>query len=279
MFTCPSPETTSARTKFLEKYKESLQDVGTPDELVTYFLHGITTWTKMQQGELFRQIAPTVGDISKAVATAVYSEQTRLVGWEAFLRGRICQSWADVYKTYFSTADNTEITTWLSDVIRANLDLALALWHHRNGIVYGIDKAAARNKIILKLQRMVKMEYKSYESDPFIIPRSLSYLFESRSLHQRLQLDKDSLKCWLEEVREARLTQEETTRRAAEMARRFFLPRSLPTNPPVTDDDSSGGSTKTYDEEGDKDSITTATYDSLERVSTTLEEISLWSHA
>jgi hypothetical protein len=170
VFACPSQDTTSARDKLLVKYKDSLQDAGSPDELIDLFIHGILAWIRMHNGTLLRQVAPTVGNITKALATAAYVEQTRLIGWEAFLHGRISQSWAAVYKTHFPTADRVETTTWMSNVIRVNWDFALAMWHHRNEIVHGIDEAASRNKILLQLHQEVRMEYKSYESDPFIIP-------------------------------------------------------------------------------------------------------------
>jgi len=223
-------------------------------------------------GTLLRQVAPTVGNITKALATAAYVEQTRLIGWEAFLRGRISQSWAAVYRTHFPTADGAETTTWMSDVIRVNWDFALAMWHRRNGIVHGIDKAASRNKILLQLHQEVRMEYKSYESDPFIIPRSLSYLLDNRTLHQWLQSDRDSIQCRLREVREACKTQEEAAKRAAEAAKRFFFPQSNPLQQPISVDSSSEESTKTYDAGDDSDLITSATYDTLERVSMASDE-------
>jgi len=122
-------------------------------------IHGISAWIRMHNGTLLRQVAPTVGNITKALATAAYVEQTRLIGWEAFLHGRISKSWVAVYKTYFPTADGAETTTWMSDVIRVNWDFALAMWHHKNGIVHGIDEVASRNKILLKLHQEVRMEY------------------------------------------------------------------------------------------------------------------------
>jgi hypothetical protein len=154
VFACPSQATPSARDELLVKYKDSLQDAGSPDDI-----HGISAWIRMHNGTLLRQVAPTVGNITKALATAAYVEQTRLIGWEAFLHGRISKSWVAVYKTYFPTADGAETTTWMSDVIRVNWDFALAMWHHKNGIVHGIDEVASRNKILLKLHQEVRMEY------------------------------------------------------------------------------------------------------------------------
>jgi hypothetical protein len=97
-------------------------------------------------------------------------------------------------------------------------------------------------------------------------------LFDNRTLHQWLQSDRDSIQCWLWEVREARKTQEEAAKRAAEATKRFFFPRSKPLQQLISVDSSSEESTKTYDAEDDSDSITTATYDTLERVSKASDE-------
>jgi hypothetical protein len=84
---------------------------------------------------------------------AIYEEQTKLIGWEPFLRGRVSSSWGQVYSIYYPTAGMHEIETWLSDVIRTNLDLALSLWHYRNGVIYGIDTKESERTLIATLHR------------------------------------------------------------------------------------------------------------------------------
>jgi len=64
------------------------------------------------------------------------------------LRGRVSSSWGQVYSIYYPTAGMHEIETWLSDVIRTNLDLALSLWHYRNGVIYGIDTKESERTLI-----------------------------------------------------------------------------------------------------------------------------------
>ncbi len=177
------------------------------------------------------------------------------------MRGRVSSSWGQVYSIYYPTAGMHEIETWLSDVIRTNLDLALSLWHYRNGVIYGIDTKESERTLIATLHREARLAYKLYESDPFIISRSKSFLFESRTLHQRLQQDRDTIQCWLADVREAQAVQEKARVRAAEAARRFFVPRSKQPGTTIREE-SSGGTTCTYDMSGN-DSITTVTYASL----------------
>jgi hypothetical protein len=50
--------------------------------------------------------------------------------------------------------------------------------------------------------------YRSYSDDPFIVPRSMSYLFERHSLEERLEMNDDTLCCWLRSVEGAMNQQE-----------------------------------------------------------------------
>lgn len=259
---CPSSLTIEAKETLLETYSESLENVGTPTPVLHLFIHGIQTWCRLQQGYMSRQLAPTTHDITKSHLTLAYTEQSSPIGWEAFLRGRVSKNWGSAYRGTFPTASEQEIETWLGNVIKINMDLYLALWKHRNEVVFGQDEAAARSKTMEKLREAVTAEYRQYQKDPFMISRQQSRLFESRTLHQRLQQDQDSIKCWLADVTEAKQVQVELRRRAAEAAKMFFVPRQQRPN-----EERRGGTgeldeetTVTYREEEDSLSVTTATY-------------------
>jgi len=181
VFSCPSEESTAARAESLVTYEASLADIGTHEAIIKLFIQGLSDWCLRQQGKLNKQEVPHSDDPSHKTIAAIYEEQTKLIGWEPFLRGRVSSSWGRVYSIYYPTAGTHEIETWLSDVIRTNWDLALSLWHHRNGIVHGSDTREAERKLRTKLHKEVPLKYKLYESDPFIISRSQSFLFESAS--------------------------------------------------------------------------------------------------
>jgi len=133
-------------------------------------------------------------------------------------------------------------------------------------VVHGIDWEASRVKEKQKLQQQVTEAFSADQADPFIISRNQSHLFDSRSLHQRLQQDNDTMRCWLVDEADARETQRVTQQRAAVVARQFFCPRrpkyqSMPNpSPPDSLSETSGGSTRTYDSLLDDDSISTANY-------------------
>jgi len=138
VFTCMAPEVLEEREELLRIHARTLSDCGTPSEIVEWFHQGLQQWGRLSNGLVGRQIPPTA-DISKQVLTVAYVDQTRVMGWEPFLRGRISNKWAGAYRAFYLDASDHEVTAWMSDVIRANLDLALELWRHRNGLIYGRD--------------------------------------------------------------------------------------------------------------------------------------------
>jgi hypothetical protein len=286
VWSCPSPIIALERQDLLETYRATLEEFPTPNQLIDVIMHGIHSWILVQQGNLRRQIAPTIADIQMTPVTAAYTEQTSRIGWDAFLRGRVGLAWGKAYASFFQDADAGEQERWLSDLIRANLDLSMLLWKHRNAVVHGADQAAESLKEKTSLHNKVVDEYRRYQSDPFIIPRNQSSLFESRTLHQRLQQDRDSLVCWLSDVALAKQTQIAHQDRAAQAAKRFFVPRTIQRKQGITassevlmsvesgnlleDDSKDSVSTRTY-EDNEEDSITTATYSFPECCDMTLQ--------
>jgi hypothetical protein len=151
----------------------------------------------------------------------------------------------------------------------------MLLWKHRNAVVHGADQAAESLEEKTSLHNKVVDKYRRYQSDPFMIPRNQSSLFESRTLHQRLQQDRDTLVCWLSDVALAKQTQIAHQDHAAQAAKRFFVPRTIQRKQGVTassedlmsvasgnlleDDSKDSVSGRTY-EDNDEDSITIATY-------------------
>jgi len=233
VWSCDFPATVAAREAMFDTYKTTLQDFPTPPQLIEVIVHGIQQWILLQNGGIQRQIAPTIANISLSAVTAAYTEQTTKIRWDAFLRGRVSLAWGSAYKVYFKDATDAEIQQWLSDLVRANMDLSLALWKHRNTIVHGADVTAQKEKVKRELTEQVVSAYRRYNSDPFIIPRSRASLFEARTLHQRLQQDIDCLRSWLTDIKLAMQLQADAQDRVAKVAKSFFVPRKYRSqNPP-----------------------------------------------
>ena len=268
VWSCDFPETETVRQALLTTYKHTLDDCLTPEPISESILHGIASIIQVLQGRARRPIPLTIGDIALAHLTDAYSSQTR-IGWEPFLRGRVGKPWGAAYKYYYPDCSDQEVMTWLSDVVRATMDFTMQLWKHRNALVHGVDLAAAKVKQRRHLQSQVQEAYKRYRKDPFVISRRQSSLFESRTLHQRLQQDVDCLKCWLAEVELAEQAQRDFRIREVEAAQKFFRPRAtenLVAYPIESASHASetscseGESTQTYDDR-EEDSLSTATYD------------------
>jgi hypothetical protein len=232
VFTCMAPEVLEECEELLRIYAMTLSDCGTPSDIIEWFHHGLQQWGQLSNGLVGRQIPPAA-DISKQVLTVAYADQTRVVGWEPFMRGRISNKWASAYKAFYSDASDHEVTAWMSDVIRANMDLGLELWKHRNRLIHGRDQAEAKQKVGRDLKKKVREAFGACHKDPFIIPRTCSALFDRYTLDQRVNQDCDTLKCWLADVDEAKLVQRDNRERAALAAQTFFLPRRKV--PPKTD--------------------------------------------
>ena len=269
VFSCGYPEIAEAREEQLSLYQASLQDCCTPEIITETLIHGITTWCSVDQGVTCRQIPPPA--LESAFLVSAYRIQTSQIGWEAFLHGRVASAWGEAYKSIHPTATIVEVQRWLSDLVRTNLDFSLSLWRLRNGLVHGKDWEASRVQEKKRLQKSISKVFAAYKADPFIVSRKQSTLFDSKTMHQRLQQDRDSLRCWLADVKEAISVQQVDRQGAAEVAQRFFQPRhSKYKSPPfsVHSGNNSSGleslSSRTYNSiksTDSEDTLSKATYD------------------
>jgi hypothetical protein len=104
------------------------------------------------------------------------------------------------------------------------LNLSLELWEYRNGILHGVTREDQRRKFTLSVHQQVQEAFATYKAKPTIISTRDAYLFERKTLAQRLQGDDDALLGWLHTVEVAIATQEVARAAASEQAARFFLP-------------------------------------------------------
>jgi hypothetical protein len=98
-------------------------------------------------------------------------------------------------------------------------------------------------KEIEKAKKEIVTAYNGYKSDPFILPSHFRSLCTSQPLHQRLQMDTDSMHCWLHSFHEAKATQQETSHRYSESAAKFFQPKR---KMPPSQSSNSSSRTSTY---------------------------------
>ena len=114
---------------------------------------------------------------------------------------------------------------WLSDVIHPVIEYTMRIWEFMNGIVHERNEHGEDVHVLHELREKVRLEYAAYEAENFLISRSQSYLFECKTLWQRMNQDRDTLSCWLAEVVDAKDDQKRFRERAAAAARQFFQPK------------------------------------------------------
>ncbi len=118
----------------------------------------------------------------------------------------------------------------MTKVITLIWEYSFSLWEHRNRVLHGHTLADAMARELEEVKNEITEAYNDYKHDHFIIPSHFSSLFTSRSLKQRLQLDMDSMQCWLCSFQEAKEIQQEAHRHYSESAKRFFQPRNSNSN-------------------------------------------------
>ncbi len=70
--------------------------------------------------------------------------------------------------------------------------------------VYGDTKEEAKARELETLHTKVRLEFKLNAIDPFSVSPRFSSLFTKKLLANRLEMDRDSLSCWLHSVEEAK---------------------------------------------------------------------------
>jgi hypothetical protein len=182
----------------------------------------------------YSQKAPTAGSVlpTDILITQAYSDQTRLIGWDNLLRGRISVFWGKAYLHHKQVKQKCirSSSTWTSSLIKLLLDYSFSLWEFRNGALHGftVDEAAAKEFNVIATR--IRLAYQLFEDDPFHVPSRWHSLFTSRTIDQRLRQDYDTLQCWLRSYQEAVNLQLELTQQHSEAARIFFKPRTPKTS-------------------------------------------------
>jgi hypothetical protein len=225
MLSCPSNLSTPYHQDQLEQLQTRLLKAGTPDVIASAIIHGISQWSLCQSGSIIQQRSPYIGSLNplEIAITQAYADQTNPIGWDNFLRGRLSILWDRAYAMAQTPPNTTLGSSGMTDKIIPILwDYSQAIWEYRNGLVHGrtIEEQAALQ--VTAVQTEITLAYEEYAKDPFIIPSHSRHLFTSRSLTQRLQLDIDSMLCWLRSYRKAKLSQQDATKRQAEAAKHFF---------------------------------------------------------
>ena len=109
-------------------------------------------------------------------------------------------------------------------LIRLLLQFTADIWKHRNTVLHGATREEQRQLLTKLIHSKVVEAFNCFHTNPSIISSRNRYLFEKKTLLQRLQGDDDALLGWLNTVEVAIATHEVEQAAARENAARFFQP-------------------------------------------------------
>jgi hypothetical protein len=152
MLSCSSKATTDFRNEELSRLEESLKNIGTPPQITEAIIYGISHWCLVQQGIETSQRAPSIRSIIRdlVLITQAYSEQTRMLGWHNFLRGRISKLWGKAVAQFKHSPPSS--LSWCTKLVSITLTFTHALWTFRNGVLHGHLDAENNIKVRGRLQ-------------------------------------------------------------------------------------------------------------------------------
>jgi hypothetical protein len=89
------------------------------------------------------------------------------------------------FSCHFHSAADPIGSTWTKHLVVALWTHTKSIWKYRNRIIHGHDIAEQKQRDRTSLMEQVEEAYATYNEDPFIIPRSMMYLFDKHILADR----------------------------------------------------------------------------------------------
>lgn len=198
-----APSVTLLRDKLLLDFSHSLTSKGTPPAILWDILHGFSAWLTPDSSHAR---AHTFGSLLTAgiALTSAFYEQYHKLGWYQTCWGRITRGWSKALEEYNIQAGTTlESQYWSSSLIENLRVLTMGLWRHRNQIEHGDSIEEQARVLLTTLQNQVMDLYSEFSTNPSFILLRHHYLFEHRTLAERLDMSYDSLQAWVRSVQEA----------------------------------------------------------------------------
>jgi hypothetical protein len=156
--------------------------------------------------------------------TMVFNEQFHTIGWHNLFYGRIGILWGPAVLQLTKSPYSSLSTTWSAQTILYLWKYTRSIWMHRNQVVHGKTDQEIADKIRESILDQVRTLYTTFRSNPDFILSHHHYLFTTQSLPQRLNLDIDSLQCWLHSVDSAQHDLEHHNTNLRLQANQFFAP-------------------------------------------------------
>jgi hypothetical protein len=205
----------------------SLHSIGLAAVLSLFDISHIIEWGKQQQDPHHPVHAITRGSLSgpDMLLTMAFTDQFNNIGWNHLLLGRLSRKWGAAVALYGNKQnDSTFQTTWTTQTINCLWKYTRSLWGFRNTVVHGATDQEMADKIREQTAAKIRNFYSTFHTTPHFILQCHHYLFTSRTLHQRLQLDIDSMNCWIRSVEDAIQALRHHEQQQREHSSRYFAP-------------------------------------------------------
>ena len=201
---CPHPEMESYRQSQQETHWKSLGSLQTPPTLLEYICNDITNPRSPDEYNLpenKRSIEETHTTLPREVSALcheAYIQQSEVLGWDNFLRGRISILWGEsFFQASMARQHWADKRGWASKVINLILQYSSSLWYFRRSLIHGRTVEESKQKIFLQLQVKVEAAYIAYSANLFVVDYATRNIFLV-PLPLRLRQDIDSLRCFLQ---------------------------------------------------------------------------------
>ena len=186
------------RDQLLLEISNSLSSKGTPSAVLRAILHGFSAWLTLDSSHVRAHTFGSLLPADIALTTAFYKQYHKL-GWYQTGLGRITRSWSKAVEEYnIHAGTKLDLQYWISSLIESLWAFTLDLWRHRNRIVHGDTIEEQARVLLTTLQNQVMDLYSEFSTNPSFILSCHHYLFESRTVADRLDTSYDSLQSWVQ---------------------------------------------------------------------------------
>jgi len=227
LWVCPAHA--EVRREAMATYIHTIQDIGTPNELVTLIQLGLSNLLNIPSPPI-HELQVDNGNTLMAMMIQAGQDQTSL-GWDNYLRGRHSKLFAQSYDAYLATkpihkTKYTKGITWAARLVRESLLLLGKIWMIRNKEIHNPTRDDQGHTTKLSDQRIKQRVEEVYDdmsnyhqliqANLFNIPR------EERTKQSTFHLVK-----WLETVDRA----QNAWKRGPDNIHQYFHPTRPPAVP------------------------------------------------
>jgi hypothetical protein len=226
VLSCSSTLSTEHRNQALQELRKDLQCINTPSDVIEALCHGTNMWLHRQTDPDYVVRALTAGSHkgTDMLLTMAFNEQFHTIGWHNLFYGRLSILWGRAVSQLTTSTYSSLSTTWTAQSILYLWKYLRSIWMHRNQVVHGKTDQEIADKIRASTHDRVRTLYATFRSNPDFILSRHHYLFTNRSLTHRLNLDIESLQCWLRSVKSVQQDLEHHNTNLRLQSNRFFAP-------------------------------------------------------